>query len=391
MSSTNRYPLGFYLALVANLFFFIGFQWTFATLPGYIQQIGGGAAQIGLAFGLFSLSAVLARPGIGWLVDHWGRKPVLLAGAVIFCLAPVLYMLAESWAPFMALRVFHGVGIAAFSTAYTTLIADLAPPARRGEAIGLSGVTNNMGMLFAPALGAYTLTLWGYDAHFAISAGITVVSVLLLLPIIEPRREATAQADSPNLWTVARLRPVWVASFGVTGLSVAYGAVLSFLAPFAAEWHLAAAGGYFTAFAAAIMAAQASAGWLSDRIGRRTVAIPGMILVVLSMAGLAIARTDAMLLAAGAGFGLSWGSARAALDTAVVDAVPPKLRGTAIGFFFTCFDMGVGAGSFGLGIVAQARSYAAAFYAAALWATVALAGYLVWGRRDALEGTRPQK
>lgn len=381
MTSTGRYPPSFYLVIAANLFFFAGFQWTFATLPGYIQEIGGGAAQIGLAFGLFSLSAVAARPGVGWLADRWGRKPVLMLGAAVFALSPALYALSHSMGAFLALRVFHGVGISAFTTAYTALVADLASPARRGEAIGLSGVTNNMGLLFAPALGVYVVATWGYAAHFWLSAGITAVSFLLLLPITEPEREPSVQAGSPGLLAVVRLKPVWVASFGITGLAVAYGAVLSFMQPFATEQNLTAAGGYFSAFALAMMLAQASAGWLSDRVGRRAVAVPGMILVILAMAGLASAHTDAALLVAGAGFGLSWGLARAGTDTAVVEAVPAESRGTAVGLLYICFDSGVGVGSFGLGIVAQAQGFPAAFYAAALWAAVALLGYLVWGRR----------
>ncbi len=378
---TDRYPRSFYLVIVANLFFFTGFQWTFATLPGYIQEIGGDAAQIGLAFGLFSLSAIAARPAVGWLVDRWGRKPVLLIGAGVFALSPALYALADSLWLFQVVRVLHGIGIAAFTTAYTALIADLAPPARRGEAIGLSGAANNVGLLFAPVLGAYVVTAQGYAFHFWVSAALTVPSLLLLLPVREPDREAPVSAAGPSLWAVARMRPVWVAAFGITGLAVAYGAVLGFLAPFATEWGLTLAGGYFSAFAVAMMLAQASAGWLSDRIGRRAVALPGMILAVLAMVGLALVRTNAALLAAGAGFGLSWGLIRAGLDTTVVDAVNPEARGAAVGFLYTCFDIGVGVGSFGLGIVARAQSYGAAFFAAALWAAVALAGYLIWGRR----------
>jgi MFS family permease len=382
MRSNGRYPLSFYLTIATNLFFFTGFQWTFATLSGYVQEIGGDAAAIGLAFGLFSLSAVLARPGVGWLVDRWGRKPMLLVGAAVFALSPALYaVLPQLWL-FQAVRVFHGVGIAVFTTAYTTLIADLAPPARRGEAIGLSGVTNNLGMLFAPALGAYWVVRWGYVAHFWISAGITAVSLLLLLPVVEPEREPPVRTGAPSLWTVGRMRPVWVASFGITGLAVAYGAILSFLPPFAAERGLTAAGGYFSAFAVAMMIAQSSAGWLSDRRGRRAVAIPGLIVVILAMVGLALLRTDLALLAAGAVFGLSWGLARSGIDTAVVDAVSPDARGTAVSFLYTCFDIGVGVGSFGLGLVAQAQSYAAAFYVAGAWAAVALAGYLAWGRHE---------
>jgi MFS family permease len=369
------------LLLASNLFFFSGFQWTFATLPAYVQEIGGDAAAIGLAFGLFSLSAVAARPVVGWFVDRWGRKPVLLLGTAIFCLSPALYAVLDTLWAFQVIRVFHGVGIAAFTTAYTTLVGDLAPPARRGEAIGLSGVTNNLGMLLTPALGAYVVAAWGFAAHFWVSAAITAVSFVLLLPIIEPKRESSVQTESPNLWTVARLRPVWVASFGITGLAVAYGAVLSFLALFAGEYNLTAAGGYFTAFAVAMMLAQASAGWLSDRVGRRAVAVPGMATVVLAMVGLANVRSDVSLLAAGAAFGLAWGLARAGLDTAVVDTVSAEARGTAVSFLYAMFDIGVAVGSFGLGLLAQAQGYAATFYAAAIWAIVALIGYLVWGRR----------
>jgi MFS family permease len=381
MLSSRRYPPSFYLTIAANLFFFTGFQWTFATLPGYVQEIGGDAAAIGLAFGLFSLSAVVARPGVGSLVDRWGRKPMLLAGAAIFALSPVLYALLPRLWFFQALRLVHGVGIAAFTTAYTTLVADLAPPAHRGEAIGLSGVTNNLGMLFAPALGAYVVARWGYALHFWISGGITAVSLLLLLPVVEPARELVARAGTPSLRTVGRIRPVWVASLGITGLAVAYGAILSFLPPFAAEQGLTAAGGYFSAFAVAMMLAQSSAGWLSDRMGRRAVAVPGLVVVVLAMGGLAMVRTDAALLAAGALFGLSWGLARSGIDTAVVDAVSADLRGTAVGFLYTCFDIGVAIGSFGLGVVAQAQGYAAAFYASAAWGVMALCGYLLWGPR----------
>lgn len=380
--SFGGYPFSFHLALAANLFFFTGFQWTFATLPGYVQEIGGDAAAIGLAFGLFSLSAVAVRPLVGWLVDRWGRKPVLLAGAVIFGLSPALYALLDTLWLFQIVRVFHGVGIAAFTTAYTTLVGDLAPPARRGEAIGLSGITNNLGMLFAPALGVAVVGAWGYAAHFWISAALSALSVVLLLPIVEPARQPAAQSAGPSLRSVVRLRPVWVASFGITGLAVAYGAVLGFLAPFADEYRLTAAGGYFSAFAVAMMLAQASAGWLSDRVGRRAVALPGMAAAILAMAGLGLVRTDAGLLLAGAGFGLSWGLARAGLDTAVVDAVSAEARGMAVGVLYTMFDVGVGVGSFGLGIIAQAQGYGAVFYAAGAWAVVALCGYLLWSRRE---------
>jgi MFS family permease len=179
---------------------------------------------------------------------------------------------------------------------------------------------------------------------------------------------------------LARLRLVWTATIGATGLAVAYGAVVSFLPPHATQRSLTATGAFFTVFALAMMTAQALSGWLSDRIGRRTVALPGMVLAVAAMLALGAARSNSLLLVSGAGLGLSWGLVRASLDTAVVEAVAPGARATALGFFYTWFDIGVGAGAFGLGILAQAAGYETPFYAAAVWATLALAGYLAWSR-----------
>lgn len=381
-SGLGGYPASFYLALVANLFFFGSFQWSYVTLPGFIQSLGGDATHIGLAFGLSTLSAVVVRPAVAPLIDRWGRRVALAIGAVLFALEPILYTLTASVWPFLAVRLIRGLGIAAFTTAYTALVADLAPEGRRGEAIGLSGVTNNLGMLFMPALGAVVLAWSNYTVHFWAAAGIAALSLLFVLPLREPARAPGVAAQSgPGFWQVARRKPVWLAAFGGTGLAVAYGAALSFMPPLAEERSLAAAGGYFTAFAVAMMAAQAAAGWLSDRVGRRAVALPGMAAAALAALGLGLAHSDLALLASGAGLGLSWGLVRAGLDTAVVDAVDTEARASALGVLYTCFDAGIGLGSFGLGLAAESWGYGAAFYAAATWAAVALAGYLLLGRQ----------
>jgi MFS family permease len=374
------YPTSFYLILAANLFFFASFQWSYVTLPGFIQRLGGDATHIGLAFGLSTLSAVVVRPAIAPLIDRWGRRVALAVGAGLFALEPILYTLTTSVWPFLAVRLMRGLGIAAFTTAYTALVADLAPEGRRGEAIGLSGVTNNLGMLFMPALGAAVLAWTDYTVHFWAAAGIAALSLLLVLPVTEPEQvPGVGMQPGPGFWAVARRKPVWLASLGGTGLAVAYGAALSFMPPLAEERGLGAAGAYFAAFALAMMAAQAGAGWLSDRVGRRAVAWPGMAAAGLAALGLGLAHSDPALLASGAGLGLSWGLVRAGLDTAVVDAVSGEVRASALGVLYTCFDAGIGLGSFGLGLAAASWGYGAAFYVAATWAAIALVGYLLLG------------
>jgi len=377
----HRYPRSFYLTVAANVLFFVSSQWSFVRLPSFVRGIGRTATDIGLAYGLFTLSAVLSRPAMGWLVDHRGRKPLLVAGAAIFCLSPTLYALLHSLGPFLTVRLLHGLGIAAFTTAYTALVADLAPPERRGEAIGLSGATNNLGLVFAPALGAAVASRWGHAAHFLAAAAVATSILVVLTPVVDPTAQRPKAVRAASFRSVARLRTVQAATLGSTGLVVAYGAVLRFLSPLATERGLSAAGEYFTAFALAMIAAQALAGWSPDRVGRRALAAPGLALAALAMMGLAAARTSSALLAAGAALGLAWALVRAGLGAAVVDAVSADARGTALSFLYTCFDLGVGAGSFGLGIMAQAQGYGAAFRMTAGWAVVALIGYVAWDQR----------
>jgi MFS family permease len=56
------------------LFLFIAFYSLLPTLPPFIKRIGGTEAQVGLATGVFMLSAVLFRPIIGGLLDRICRR-----------------------------------------------------------------------------------------------------------------------------------------------------------------------------------------------------------------------------------------------------------------------------------------------------------------------------
>ena len=86
----------------------------FAVLPVFIvEELDGADSQVGLIMGAFAVSALLARPLTGQLVDRWSRKTILSAGALIYCVAPALYTQAETVPAMLALRFFHGFGIAA--------------------------------------------------------------------------------------------------------------------------------------------------------------------------------------------------------------------------------------------------------------------------------------
>ena len=90
------YPWPFFAAMAATLLLFLSFQGLFPTLPLYIAAIGGSPADNGLASWAFALAAVVTRPLAGSLADRWGRKPVLVLGAIAFGGGPLLYGLRAS-------------------------------------------------------------------------------------------------------------------------------------------------------------------------------------------------------------------------------------------------------------------------------------------------------
>src|SRR5512138_1412528 len=108
--------LPFILALAANVLFWFSLQLLYPPFPLYVASLGGTAADNGLATLAASVGAILSRLFIGALADRAGRKPVMVAGALIAGLTPLLYELSRAMPPLLAARVLSGIGIAAFTT-----------------------------------------------------------------------------------------------------------------------------------------------------------------------------------------------------------------------------------------------------------------------------------
>src|SRR3954471_23746035 len=78
------------LALLSALLFFSTFYLTLAALPKYLHDhLGSGTGQIGLALGIFAVTAILPRPAIGRLANGGITLAPMLASTVIFTLANV--------------------------------------------------------------------------------------------------------------------------------------------------------------------------------------------------------------------------------------------------------------------------------------------------------------
>ncbi|HAL60824.1 MAG TPA: hypothetical protein DCP08_00265, partial [Chloroflexi bacterium] len=350
------YPLSFYLIMASTFLFFFSMHLLITPLPLYIKEVGGKPSQIGLVMGMFALTAVLSRPLVGRLVDTWGRKPVMIIGSAIFILGPLFYILACSLPSLFLARMFHGMGIAAFTTAYTTLASELVPLPRRGEALGLAGVAAPLSIMVAPPLGTALLARLDFSALFFLSALAAALSLLIAVPIRETAHHSNSQEGQGFLPTL-RERGVWVPCLFAVAAGLTYGSLFTFLPLFGVERNIANVGLFFTAYGLMTITAKMPLGRLSDRVGRVTVIIPGGVLLALALAGLKVVEGTGLLIGVAILYGLGLSGAWTALTALIVDHTSPEVRGTAVGLLFGGYDLGIGLGGAAMGPLAETIGY----------------------------------
>jgi len=346
----------FAVICLATFFFYLSFYLILPVMPLYVSAMGGTPFQIGLIIGLFSFMAMVLRPPTGWFIDTRGCRVVLLAGMAIFMLASFGYVIAHSVTMVLALRLFHGMGMGLFPTAATVVVAEVAPPARRGEAMGWFGIANSVGLIIGPAVGTPIATGAGFRTLFLVAGGMALIGLVCiwLLPRIGQMPAKTTRPPRPqDFFSRAAVLPSVLLLF----LYVPYGAVVAFIPIIATGRGLANPGTFYTVYALAVLLIRAKAGHVSDRRGRAAVIIPGMLLAGIAFAVLGLTSDRIWVLVAAAIYGLGFGSVQPALMALTADRVPLAERGKAMGTFYTAWELGITTGSTGAGLLLKVTDF----------------------------------
>ena len=340
-------------------------------MPLYAKSLGARDSEIGLLLGLFAAAAMVLRLPVGWYLDRGRRVPALVVGAIIFAISSAGYALTGTIAALLALRLFHGTGMAIFTTAGQTLAVDIAPAGRRGETLGIYGTATNIAAMLGPAIGMALASAVGFRQLFLICAGIATSALILSALIREPRYHHSELGDSGEPTARAERRPTNPFNRAVIGPGLAmlalmftYGAISSFVPLIAIQRGLANPGLFFAVYAGAMIVSQGVAGRLSDRFGRWSAVLVGLTLVVVGIVAVALLG-GWWLLVAGGIYGLGAGAASPALYAAAGDLVPPRQRGSAMATMGLFLEMGIASGSILTGILAGLVGLTSAFWAVA--------------------------
>src|SRR4051794_4008342 len=349
-------------------------------LPRYVRgPIGAGDLAVGVVVGAFAFTAVVGRPVGGRMAGATGRRRGAVAGLLITSAAGLLYLLPLGVGGLVFARLVLGIGDGWVFTAGATWIVDLAPEARRGQAIGMFGLAVWGGLAFGPVLGEAAFALGGYDAVWVFAA------VSPLLGALVARRVPDAHVPIPAERRVpAPLlpRPVVAPGLALALANVGYGTMSGFVVLLLSDRSIGGGAGVFPAFAAWVGGPRLLAGRLPDRLGPRVTAFAAGCAEAIGLALLAAAQSLEVALAGAVVMGMGFSLLFPSLALIVVGRTGETGRGTSLGAFTAFFDVGVGLGAPIAGAVAAAAGYGAAFWTAACAAAAGAILGVVATRRD---------
>ncbi|HEY4485846.1 MAG TPA: MFS transporter, partial [Nitrospiria bacterium] len=187
----------FWLLCVISLLAFVSYDLIRSPLvPLFAMRLGAQPEAIGLIVGLSTISGILFKLPAGTVSDYLGRRALLLAGLLVFAMAPFLYFTVGGVWQLMAVRSFHGLATAIFAPVALAVVADMARE-RRAEALSWYGSFSQTGRLSGRMLGGSFLVWWGFGTTFGVAAAAGIVAAALALRLRLPETRASGAGVRP--------------------------------------------------------------------------------------------------------------------------------------------------------------------------------------------------
>jgi MFS family permease len=372
----------------SGLLFWSSLSCLFPILPLYLEDLGSTPFEIGFVMAGFGMGVLVFRPSLGRLSDLRSRKLALLIGMVAITIAPLGYWLVKSIWLLLLIRIFHGISLAAFASAYLMLVADLTPAAHRAEIIGYMSLEQPLGLSLGPAIGGLLLEVTGYRTVFLLAAAFGISAYLLASYIPDGQGEPQPELakNDRRFWRMLASRRVLVPAITMLLVGMSIGNLHTFAAPYIRAMKVGLNPGlFFAAIAVTTFGIRFVAGMIGDRWGRGAFMTYGLAGSSLAMLLMGIAHSAPLLLLAallqGAGFGILVPTVAAL----AADRAGSRERGRVFSLCMMGFDIGMTLGGLLLGSLAEITGYRHLFGIAAGLIVLGLAIFMTCGARNLQE------
>jgi MFS family permease len=370
-------------------------------LPALVLALGTGialpaiptlAASFNVSFGIasgvitaFLIGNLVGTIPSGWLIDRFGRRPVMIAGPLLTAATAFLIATTHSFTALLILRFFGGIATQMWLMGRLAAISHGAAASERGRQVSWMFGMDNVGRLSGPLIGGFIAAAWGARAPFVVFGALALLALVPTLLFVEntPRRSEEAaqrQASLPKLSLrdilLSRLPYFGVALFAGLTRGPVNADLLHLYAAYA--YHLGPRQiGYLATSAVALaLPISFTAGWMMDRFGRKRTMVPGFSGVAVAMCALAVSAFlhltftwyVTLFLIGVALQALTGGS----IQPVGADVAPPQARGAFLGMWRFVGQGGSTLGPILFALISDQVNYGSAFlYIAASAAAVA--------------------
>lgn len=349
----------FVLLFITNLLMMATFYASVPILPIYCQENGITGSKIGIVLTAMSVTTVLFRPFAGYILDNFNRYHVYMLFLALFCLPFLGFAAFPVYGVLVALRLYMGVVYSVCGSATTTLAGDVLPPSMVGKGVNRFALTISLGMAAGPFIGIQVQNHMSSKASFIV---LFVLTVIALICVSFCRIEYPKVKRKKFLLADAFYKPALPFMFNMMFIMIPFGAVIAYSSIFAQEKGLSSVIPYFYVFlVAGMLISKFSTQKMIDAGKHKILVVISLVIVFFTMASYLFMNHGAHLLLAGFLLGLGYGILQPLFQSFVTGTTPAPKRGTANATYLLSYDIGIGIGSFLMGIFQESIGLAAGF------------------------------
>ena len=353
--------------------------------PIFIASLGVSPAIIALMYNIRNIVQTLLRFVAGTLSDSLGRRNMMLMGLALFAVVPFIYSITTSpWLPILAMLA-SGFALSIYFPPSEAYASSLFPPEKAGEAMGRYHMSWAISSVIGPSLGGALIVLFpNYRTLFVIAGIITMLAFFIVWRYTEDDRDLScpllsgAQLKStfsgfPS--TVKRLlgnRKVLVSSVSVFTHSFCHWGLVTFIPLFGAKIGMSEffIGLSLTANALIIALSLPFVGSISDKVGRFTPIICGLLISVVAFTLIPKTSFQWYLVLLNGVLGLCAVLVFPVSQAATMEALPPRDRGSATGVWGMVMSLGGTVGMFVMSAILTITNIEWVFYTCAIFTLV---------------------
>lgn len=312
------------------------------------KDLGASVAVAGVVVAVRGIGTMLFDIPAGSLVSRYGERRAMVVATSLLLVSLLGCVMSQSVVLFAFFMFVMGSGWSVWLLARLAYVSDVMPVHLRGRALSVLGGTMRIGNFIGPFLGAVAIGWWGLDGAYFVHIVLAGAGLAALLLIRDPHRQTTHEHTPVSFRSVGRAHAnVWLtAGVGALCIGVLRASRQAILPLWSDNVGLdaAAVSVIFGISSGMDMTLFYPAGSVSDRWGRKFVAVPCMSILALGFLLLPTAHSFGTVVLVGLVLGFGNGLGSGIVMTLGADFSPLVGRAEFLGLWRLVGDVGTAGG-----------------------------------------------